>query len=114
MSAAAAAAGPDVPAFIARWKASGGSERANYTSFLSELCDVLGVPRPEPTQTDVSQNAYVFERDVVFQNPDASTSHGRIDLYKRGCFVLEAKQGNAGADDLRCLVARRKPQWRSL
>lgn len=41
---------------------------------------------------------------MVFQNPDASASHGRIDLYKRGGFVLEAKQGSklpdAGADEL--------------
>lgn len=104
MSDSTAAARPDVLAFIVRWKASKGSERANYSSSLSELCAVIGVPQSEPTRPDVSQNAYVFERDVVFQNPDGSTSHGRIDLYKRGCFVLEAKQGSeqpdAGADEL--------------
>ena len=37
--------------FLTRWEASGGAERANYQIFLSELCDVLGVPRPEPTRT---------------------------------------------------------------
>ena len=37
------------------------------------------------------QNAYVFERNVTFHHPDGSTSTGRIDLYKRGCYVLEAK-----------------------
>jgi hypothetical protein len=42
----------------------------------------------------VSRNAYVFERSVHFQNGDGTTSIGRIDLYKRGCFVLEAKQGS--------------------
>jgi hypothetical protein len=31
---------------------------------------------------------------VTFHNGDGSTSTGRIDLYKRGCFVLEAKQGS--------------------
>lgn len=80
--------------FIARWKESAAAERANYQLFLSELCDVLGVPRPEPTQADDERNAYVFERAVTFQNGDGTVSTGRIDLYKRGCFVLEAKQGS--------------------
>ena len=81
-------------AFIARWQASGAAERANYQLFLSELCEVLDLPRPEPTKPKVEDNAYVFERDVTFQNLDGTTSIGRIDLYKRGCFVLEAKQGS--------------------
>lgn len=58
----------DPAAIITRWSKSGGSERANDTSFLSELCDILAVPRPEPTQTDITPNAYVFERDVFFAN----------------------------------------------
>ena len=80
--------------FISRWKESGAAERANCQLFLGELCDVLGVERPRPQQPDDEQNAYVYERAVTFQNPDGTTSPGRIDLYKRGCFVLEAKQGS--------------------
>jgi hypothetical protein len=80
--------------FIRRWEKSGAAERANYQLFLSELCDVLGVPRPDPTGPDDEQNAYVFERAVTFQNGDGTTSAGRIDLYKRGCLLLEAKQGS--------------------
>lgn len=38
--------------FIRRWEASGAAERANYQLFLSELCDLLEVPRPEPTRPD--------------------------------------------------------------
>lgn len=83
-----------LPEFIARWKESGAAERANFQLFLGELCDLLGVERPHPAQADDRQNAYVFERAVTFQNPDGTTSPGRIDLYKRGCFVLEAKQGS--------------------
>jgi len=80
--------------FIARWKESAAAERANCQLFLSELCDVLEVARPAPSKGgEDEQNAYVFERGVTFHNPDGSTSNGRIDLYKRGCFVLEAKQG---------------------
>jgi hypothetical protein len=81
-----------VARFIEHWAPSGGAERANFPSFAHNLCDVLAVPHPEPTLPDVSENAYVFERDVTFQNLDGSTSIGRIDFYKRGCFVLEAKQ----------------------
>jgi hypothetical protein len=37
---------------IDRWDPSGGAERANYQLFISELCDVLKVPRPAPTVAD--------------------------------------------------------------
>lgn len=40
---------PDpVDHFITRWESSGAAERANYALFLSELCDLLDVPRPDP------------------------------------------------------------------
>src|SRR4051794_15605482 len=41
---------------------------------------------------DTERNDYVFERGVRFQHEDSSNSVGRIDLYKKGSFVLEAKQ----------------------
>jgi len=38
-------------AFIAHWQGrEGGQERANYGLFLIGLCDVLGVPRPDPAR----------------------------------------------------------------
>ncbi len=80
--------------FFRRWEASGAAERANYSMFLNELCDLLEVPRPDPAGPDDEKNAYVFERAVPFPNPDGSTTVKRIDLYKRDCFVLEAKQGS--------------------
>ncbi|NJL19296.1 MAG: class I SAM-dependent DNA methyltransferase, partial [Bdellovibrionaceae bacterium] len=79
-------------AFHSRWGAAGGAERANYQLFLTELCDLLEVPRPEPAGEDTGHNAYVFERAVPLHQTDGSHTTGRIDLYKRGCFVLEAKQ----------------------
>lgn len=54
------------------------------------MCDIIGVPHPDPTTPLEADNAYVFERSVPL--PHGTT--GRIDLYKRGCFVLEAKQGS--------------------
>lgn len=82
--------------FIARWSAATGSELANAQSFVRELCDLLGVEPPNPATDDPAANAYVFERAISFQNPDGSTSPGRIDLYKRECFVLESKKVKAG------------------
>src|SRR5438876_250519 len=40
---------PRVEAFIARWQRSEAAERANYALFLVELCDILGLPHPDPT-----------------------------------------------------------------
>ena len=79
--------------FENRWLKSGGAERANYAPFLQELCDLIGVPRPDGTTENPAQDAYVFERGVTFDDGAGKTSTGRIDLYKRGCFVLETKQG---------------------
>jgi len=87
-----------VSAFITRWKtAAGGSERANYQLFIVELCQLLGVPSPEPSGEDSRDHAYVCERRVIFRRGNGSVSQGFIDCYKRGCFVLEAK-GSRKAD----------------
>lgn len=83
----------DLDRFIVRWAGSGGAERANYGLFLGELCRVLGVPEPEPTRPDDAENAYVFEKSVPEPHDAGRATVRRIDLYKSGCFVLEAKQG---------------------
>ena len=80
--------------FIQRWQNSAASGRANYQLFLSELCDYLDVPRPDPAVGNERQDQYVFERPVTFRHPNGSSSTLFIDLYKKGCFVLEAKQGS--------------------
>jgi len=80
--------------FVTRWETSGSAERANYTMFLTELCDLLHVPRPNPSRPDDRDNDFVFERSVPMDDGDGNITIGRIDLYKRGCFVLEAKQGS--------------------
>ena len=81
-----------IEAFIARWSAATGSERANYQLFLTELCTLLGLPQPDPAREDTRDNAYCFERRVVFQHGDGTQSQGFIDLYRRACYVLESKQ----------------------
>ena len=86
---------PTVPdltvTFINRWDGTAMAERANYQLFLSELCDVLEVPRPDPATG--SGGPYRFERGVTHHDVDETSSQRRIDLYRRGCFILEAKQG---------------------
>src|SRR5690606_6175711 len=80
--------------FVAKWKNSAAAELANSQSFLIELCDLLDVPRPEPTRAEEDLNLYTFEKAVTFHYADGTRSPGRIDLYRRGCFVLESKQGS--------------------
>jgi hypothetical protein len=83
----------DVDSFIARWQGNeGGQERANYALFLTELCTLLDLPQPQPASAAHEHNDYVFERVVRRHDGGEKVGHGRIDLYKRGCFVLEAKQ----------------------
>ncbi|MCC3152762.1 class I SAM-dependent DNA methyltransferase [Hymenobacter sp. BT770] len=86
------------PEFEARWKKSGGAERANYGLFLVNLCSLLGVPPPNGTTDNPAQDTYVLERAVTFNDGGVKKSTGRIDLYKRGCFVLETKQGTDSPD----------------
>lgn len=83
---------PAIDAFFARWEAASGSERANYQLFLTELCALLDLPTPDPAQEVTRDNAYVFERRVTFRHGDGTESHGFIDCYRRGAFVLEAKK----------------------
>jgi hypothetical protein len=87
-----AAAADSAAAFVARWRAADGSELANYQLFVTDLCRLLDVPSPDPAHDDSRDNAYVFERRVSFRHGDGSSSSGRIDCYKRGHFVLEAKK----------------------
>ncbi len=79
--------------FISDWVVTGGSELANTQSFVNGLASLIGVDPPKGSQPDDAQNDYVFERRVFQDNGDGTTSFGRLDAYKRDCFVLEAKQG---------------------
>ncbi len=80
-------------AFIARWQGVTASELATAQTFVMDLCELLSVPKPHPTPAQ----DYMFERPVTFAHGDGSSSAGRIDCYKRGHFVLEAKKLKAGA-----------------
>lgn len=80
-------------AFIARWQGVVASELSMSQSFLIDLCRLLGVDVPHPTP----EQDYMFERPITFAHGDGSTSAGRIDLYRRGAFVLESKKLRQGS-----------------
>ncbi|WP_271076986.1 class I SAM-dependent DNA methyltransferase [Aurantiacibacter sp. MUD61] len=77
---------------IADFGESGGGEMANAQLFVERLTGALGVEQPSPAKEETRLNDYVFERGVTFRHPGGSTSTGRIDCYKRDCFIWEAKQ----------------------
>ena len=80
-------------AFIARWQGVAASELSTSQSFLIDLCRLLGVDVPHATP----EQDYMFERPISFAHGDGSTSAGRIDLYRRGAFVLESKKVRLGS-----------------
>ena len=100
--------------FVKKWAAAGAAERANKDSFLNELCDVLEVPRPNPTADDATENTYVFERDAKLVHEDGPVTIGRIDLYKEGCFILEAKQAASDEAHKAGKTKRESPAWNVL
>jgi hypothetical protein len=77
---------------IADAKASGGSERGTYQTFINRLCEGLGLPPPDMNKEDRALNDYVYERRVTFNHADGSSTSGFMDCYKRDCYILEAKQ----------------------
>ncbi len=80
--------------FVKRWLGVTASELSTAQSFVTQLCELLEVAAPHPTP----EQDYMFERPITFRHGDGSSSAGRIDCYRRGHFVLEAKKlKNAGA-----------------
>jgi hypothetical protein len=99
-----------VTEFIQRWIKSESSERANKDAFIIELCDALGVGRPSPSTGNPKHDHYVFEAPVKIQGEE-SASVGRMDLYKKGCLILEAKQGSTTTSNKIGTARRGTPGW---
>lgn len=78
----------------------GAAERANYQIYLMKLCEAIGVEEPRPAASTggrVAENtAYQFEFSVQTTTRDGVVSTNYIDLYKSGCFALEAKHSAEG------------------
>ncbi len=81
--------------FIAFWDGSaGGAERANYARFLEQLIGVLGLPPVPPGAKNTETPDYGYEARVSAATPHGTVANGRVDLYKRGHFIVEAKQSH--------------------
>ena len=79
--------------FITRWQNSSGNERANYQMFFAELCDALGVKRPD-VKGSVADDLYCFDKNITIYHPSGKKTPGYIDFYKADHFLIEAKQGS--------------------
>ncbi|CAN5159560.1 hypothetical protein BH10PSE1_BH10PSE1_03130 [soil metagenome] len=107
----------DADVFVNRWARASISERAQYQSFISQLCRLLDVPAPDDERP--GDRDYGFERAVRFQHDDGGSHTGFMDCYRRDCFVLEAKQsdkrmvGGALDPEPQLVVARRGGRVRS-
>ncbi len=82
-----------VDEFIAKWNGIQASELSTSQTFLIDLCHLLGVETPHAD----AEQSYMFERPITFSHGDGSSSAGRIDLYRRGAFVLESKKLKLGS-----------------
>ena len=67
--------------FIAKWHRNALSERAGAQTYFNDLCDLLGVDKPN------DPDAYCFERGAA----RTGAGHGWADVWKRGCFAWENK-----------------------
>ncbi|HCF24960.1 MULTISPECIES: DNA methyltransferase [unclassified Novosphingobium] len=73
------------------WGKPGGQEKSNFASFIPDLCEVLGVERPKQSEKD-KLGSYEYEASVPGGSFRSTKGTGAIDLYKRGHFIMEAKQ----------------------
>ncbi|MEP2704494.1 MAG: type IIL restriction-modification enzyme MmeI [Roseibium sp.] len=81
---------------------------------MAALSSTARSDRSKPATGDGENNDYRFERPVTFTHTGRK-SRGRIDLYKRGCFILEAKQGGGKVnpedqDQLKLLADKDAPK----
>lgn len=86
-----------VDEFIAKWFGQvGGAERSNLAPFVFDLCAALELPTPGIAEGG-KLGDYQFDGTVPRGSFRSTKGTGFIDLYKRGCFVLEAKQSQVPA-----------------
>jgi hypothetical protein len=80
----------DIDQFIRKWQGiKGGAERANYQLFLTEFAQALDMPTARPGEGGVLGD-YQFDGPIA--GGATAGGVGFADLYKKGSFILEAKQ----------------------
>lgn len=84
---------------LAKWLGKDkAGERAEYQQFLTELMQALGVATPG--DDGVPAEHFRFEMPVQSAAVYGGKGTKRIDLYKRGHFILEAKQSQLGPGEV--------------
>lgn len=96
--------------FVTRWSKSRGQEDKVDRQFFLELCDLLGVEKPSPANED--QVLYCFQKAVKIVHADGAETTKKIDFYKRGHFVIEAKHGSDAGDRTVGTARRGTEGWR--
>jgi len=87
----------DFARFIADWEKYEGTELSGAAPFLMGLCALLGVPPLEGG----GDESHAFERPVQVRDEQRKIHTKRIDYYKEGHFIVEAKKGsNVGAKNV--------------
>ncbi len=94
--------------FITRWRRPGSSKLSKFHQFINELCEILGIERPNLSSGKLCSDDYCFDRPVKIPEGDGSFSSGLINLYKHDSFVMMAKQ--ASGQEAREQGARNKPR----
>ncbi len=89
-------------AFVERTRGAQGAELANAQTVFNLLCEALQVPPPSLKDAG-AHTPYCFEADVL-----DGAAHRRMDVYKRGHFIFEAKQGADLVDTAGALQASSK------
>ncbi|HEX5869527.1 MAG TPA: DNA methyltransferase, partial [Longimicrobium sp.] len=87
---------PALRALAEKWDAVPAAERANYQLYLTDLAHALGVVAPQPRGS-----GYEFDFPVQTTNrTTGKTTTNFIDLYRRGHFIVEAKdvEGDRSAE----------------
>ena len=83
----------DVHAFVDYWSKSTRSERSAAQEHFTQLCDLVG--HPKPGESDASGRTFTFERRVRKE----AGGHGFADAFKAGAFAWEYKTKGADLDD---------------
>jgi hypothetical protein len=92
---------PALRALADKWDAVPAAERANFQTYVTELCAALNVTPPRPRGT-----GYEFEYPVTtVDRRTGREATNFIDLYRQGFWILEAKHTDAGAGADRVLGA---------
>ena len=84
----------DLAELAERWTDADAGERSNAQLYVTELCEALDVPGPQP-----KGSGYEFEFPVKVVEADGTETTKPADLFRQDHFLLEAKDIEKGKSD---------------